>query len=628
MPDVQDIRQQIDSALATEQWPHAFHLLGDLWRAQPTAATAAFITTRAERLRDHWPMIRYRLALLRSFTLEPLLPMLRAAAFVSGIDLTLHLGDFNTYAQEILDPQSKLYVFKPDAVILAVQTRDLAPELWTWSQDHTDGEVISERINHTFANLITALRQQNDAHLVIHNLEQPAFASDGLLDAQAPRGQAATVQQINARLRQIVAQQRGVYLLDYDNLAARYGRMRWTDERKWLMARAPVTADAMPLLVDEWLRFLHPLSGRVCKALAVDLDNTLWGGVVGEDGSDGIKLGDEYPGAAFTAVQQAALDLRARGVLLTICSKNNPTDALAVLESHPQMLLRPQHFAAQRINWQDKARNLRELADELNLGLDAIAFLDDNPVERALVRAALPEVTVIDLPDDPMRYAATLRAQPVFERLTISAEDGERSRHYAEQRQRAALQQATTSLEEFYRSLAQEVEVLPASPATIARIAQLTQKTNQFNLTTRRYSEQQIAALAQDVRHRVYAARVRDRFGDHGLVGVAIIAQQPRSWLIDTFLLSCRVIGRTVETACLAFLIEQARAAGIDMLRGEFIATHKNAPAKEFFAAHGFTRVGGDEARTTWELPVSTAKLPCPEWIILKGTTASAATLV
>ena len=286
-----------------------------------------------------------------------------------------------------------------------------------------------------------------------------------------------------------------MYLLDYDAVMAQHGRVRWHDEGKWLMMRMPFAPDAMLPMVNEWLKFLHPLTGAICKVLVLDLDNTLWGGILGEDGLDGIKLGTEYPGAMYRSFQRAILDLYDRGILLAVCSKNNPQEAMAALEKHPGMLLRPEHFAAFRINWQDKATNLREIAAELSLGVDSMAFFDDNPVERELIRSEVPEVKVIAVPDHVQNYAQALRGCAYFERLTLSAEDQEKTKQYQEQRKRSELQQNTGSLEDFFRSLEQELVIAKVTGESIGRVAQLTQKTNQYNVTTRRYTEQQIADL-------------------------------------------------------------------------------------------------------------------------------------
>jgi len=616
---VLDRRKQADDFIAAGEASRAALALAELWREESGTGTAAFVVSRYEKLRDQLPLARYRLVILRSFTVEPAIPLLRASAFVNGIDLAVQLGDFNAYAQAILDPKSSLYGFAPDGVILAVRGEDLAPDLWQKFADF-DPDGVGEAVKgvcHNFEQWIRGFRERSQAALIVHNLEQPARPSAGLLDAQLESGQAAAIQRINQELRRIVSEHRGVYLLDYDGLVARHGRLRWRDQRKWLTARMPIAADQLVQLAREWLRFLVPLTGKIAKALVVDLDNTLWGGVIGEDGMQGIKLSAEYPGAAFQALQRVMLDLARRGILLAISSKNNLEDAMEALESHPGMLLRPKNFAAMRINWNDKAQNLREIAAELNIGVDSLAFLDDNPVEREQVRAALPEVTIIETPDDPVAYASALRECPAFERLTLSAEDQQRTSLYAAERDRSKAEQNFRTKEDFYRYLEQEAEISPVMPATLARISQLTQKTNQFNLTTRRYSEPQIAEMAAQPGCQVLSIRVRDRFGDHGLVGVAITRDQGDACEIDTLLLSCRVIGRTVETALLSYVSQAAAARGRQRLSGEFLPTKKNAPAKEFYPQHGFQLHTQNGEGSLWELDLKQHPVPFPEWIRL-----------
>jgi FkbH-like protein len=461
---------------------------------------------------------------------------------------------------------------------------------------------------------VRSFREHSAANLIIHNLEQPEIPSLGVLDAQSSSDQKAAFEQINRQMCDLAGKYRGVFVLDYDSLVARHGRIRWRDRRKWLTARMPIAADQLIHLAHEWLRFLVPLTGKTARVLVVDLDNTLWGGVIGEDGMQGIKLGAEYPGAAYQALQRAMLDLSRKGILLAVSSKNNRDDAMEVLENHPGMLLRPQHFAAMRISWDEKAQSLREIAAELNVGVDSLAFLDDNPVERESVRVSLPEVTVIELPDDPLEYADALRACPVFERLTLSTEDQQRTALYAAQRERSQVQESFSSKEDFFRFLQQRAEIGPVTPATLARISQLTQKTNQFNLTTRRYTEQQISDLAARPDTNVVSIRLQDRYGDHGLVGVAITRDQGADCEIDTFLLSCRVIGRTVETALLSQVAQNAVRRGRQRLLAWFLPTKKNAPAKGFCAQHGFELQSENAEGSLWVLDLKQRPIACPAW--------------
>ncbi len=603
-----DLRQQIDLAIASGEFPLAARLLAQAWEREPSAALAGFVSARYQRIAPHLPLTPHRWAFLRSFTVEPLLPLFKAAAYTRGIALETHVGEFNAYAQEILDPESALYRFAPDVAVLAVQTRDVAPDLW---RGESAGG--ADRVLERFAGWVDAFRAHSTAALIVHSLELPRTA--GLLDAQTPANSAEAIRAINRGLCELAAGHRGVYILDYDALVSRHGRDQWSDERKWLTVRLPVTSPNLPHLAAEWLRFLHPLTGKIAKCVAVDLDNTLWGGVIGEDGMAGLRLGAEYPGAAFQELQRALLDLTRRGILLAICSKNNPADAMEALSAHPGMILAPRHFAAMRIDWNEKAHNLREIARELNIGIESIAFLDDNPVERQHVREQAPGAIVLDLSEDPMRYAAAVRDCPWFERLTLSSEDRQRGDYYAAQRDRAALERTVTSKEDFFRSLEQVAEIAAVTPQTLARVAQLTQKTNQFNLTTRRYTETQLAALASDPAWRVWSLRVTDRYADNGLVAVALTRVEGGVCEIDTFLLSCRVIGRTVETALLAHLAADARRRGARTLHGWFLPTPKNAPALHFYRDHGFTEAPQIEGGTLWTLDLGAREIQTPEWI-------------
>jgi FkbH-like protein len=615
-----DLRREIDLAIAQGASAEARLRMDELWRLDPGLASAGFLLPRFEGLRRELNLQTYRLAILRSFTVEPLIPLLRTAAFAAGIDLELYVSEFNAHAQDLLDADSRLYSFAPDAVILATRTADVAPELWLDGARLTgeQAEAIPQRVTTQFRQWISAFRSRSKASVIVHGLEQPLAAASGILDRLSTHGQAAAIARLNDAIGTLTREFRGVYVLDYDSLVATHGRTSWHDERRWLTVRLPIAGSHLMDLVREWMRFVHPLTGKIAKALVVDLDNTLWGGIVGEDGFNGIRIGAEYPGAAFQHFQRALLDLHHRGILLAICSKNNPDDALEVIDRHPGMLVRREHFSAMRINWKDKAENLRELAAELNIGVDALAFVDDNPVERDLVRRRVPEVAVIDLPADPLRYVAALRACPIFERLALSTEDRQRADLYAAQQERADLERTVASREDFLRSLEQEAEVAPVTAATLARVAQLTQKTNQFNLTTRRYSEEEVDGMARRSGWTVLSIAVRDRYGDNGLVGVAITADADQVCEVDTFLLSCRVIARTVETALLSVIGDQARARGCRALRGVYIPTRKNAPCKDFYVSHGFTQVSTEGDSTVWELDLRDGRVvAAPEWIRL-----------
>ncbi len=605
-----EFRRDVDRAIAAGDASGAARMLASAWEREPGSALAGFVVSRYDRIAARLGLLQQRWAILRSFTVEPVVPLFKAGAYAGGIQLETHLGEFNAYAQEMLDPASALYGFQPDAAILAVQTRDVAPGLWR-------GESAADDVLSRFGDWIASFRKYSKAALIVHSLDVPEVPCAGILDAQREDNTAEAIHRINRGLRALAAQYRGVYILDYQALVARHGRERWGDARKWLSVRLPVASANLPHLAAEWLRFLHPLAGKVAKCVAVDLDHTLWGGVIGEDGMNGIRLGAEYPGAAFQELQRALLDLSRRGILLAVCSKNNPADAMEALSGHPGMLLQPRDFAAMRINWNEKARSLREIAAELNIGLDTIAFLDDNPVERQQVREQAPEAIVIHLPEDPMDYARTVRDCPWFERLALSDEDRQRGEYYAAQRERVELERSVTSKEDFYRGLDQVAEIAPVNAQTLARAAQLTQKTNQFNLTTKRYTEPQIAAMAACPNWRVWTLRVKDRYADNGLVGVAIVRVDGEVCEIDSFLMSCRVIGRTVETALLAHLAADAREQGAKLLQGWFLPTRKNAPAQEFYREHSFEEAEQTAEGVRWKFDLTRQTILPPEWVTI-----------
>jgi FkbH-like protein len=408
---------------------------------------------------------------------------------------------------------------------------------------------------------------------------------------------------------------------DYAGLVRARGAAEWTDPRMWALARAAVATAHQPALASHLMRTVSATLRTPAKCLVLDLDNTVWGGVIGDDGPTGIQLSDDFPGNAFKELQRAALGLMDRGILLAVSSKNNPEIVEETLRTHPEMVLRWDDFACVKANWRSKSENIRQIAKELNIGVDALVLFDDNPVERAEVRAALPSVGIVDVPTDPVRYAAALRDCELFDQPTLLAEDRERAAMYRSDRERRALSETAATPDEFLASLEMDAEVGVVNEQTLGRIAQLVGKTNQFNLTTRRHTQAQIAAMAADANHVVAWLRLRDRFGDQGLVVVGIVRCRNEVAEIDTFLMSCRVMNRRVEQAFMAYLVEHARALGCRRMEGEYIPTAKNSMVSGFYPALGFsersktanaTRYALDLDTGTVEWPAVIRRLPAP----------------
>jgi FkbH-like protein len=372
---------------------------------------------------------------------------------------------------------------------------------------------------------------------------------------------------------------------------------------------------ALEALAEHYCRLLRAFVGLRKKCIVLDLDNTLWGGILGEDGSDHLQLSDDGPGKAFHDMQRILLDYYETGTLLAICSKNDELLALSAIREHPGMLLRPNHFAAMRINWQSKADNLRQIAAELNLGLDSFVFLDDSELERAEVRRLVPAVTTPELPADPSDYPAFVAQLPYFDALSTTEDDRHRSQMYVEDRERRTLAQTSDSLEDFLLGLNIQVVVRRSDRQLVPRLAQLSQRTNQFNLTTRRYTESDLMALLENQNWRLYGVLASDRIGDSGISGAAFVQVDPAAATarLDTFLVSCRVLGRGIESAFLAGVCSNLQASGLATLLAEYLPSEKNGVAREFLPNHGFqfTELG-------WRRPLDNGQTGCPAWIQLK----------
>ena len=567
-----------------------------------------------------------RIALIGTGTLNTLGAHLRVACAQIGLHPVLYVGEFNQWVQELLSPQSALYAFAPELIILCVDPATLLPETLS-AVSLSDALAGAERgaaIAQIREALAAAVHNAPSAAVLLHTFALPDYAPLGILDIQREEGQRTRLEAVNSALRVMVREEfPRTLLFDQERIEARHGKGRIRDERMWYLASLPFSDSFLPVMAGEYLRFIRPLRGLTRKCLVLDLDNTLWGGVVGEDGLEGIKIGGtSAPGNAFADFQGTLLALSRRGILLALCSKNNPEDVWPVFETHPDMLLRRENFVASRINWQDKASNLRELAAELNLGLDSFVFLDDNPAERGLVRQSCPEVMTPDLPRDPALYTRLLLSLDIFETLSLTDEDLRRGELYREQQGRrefkagakASTTDASGDLTAYLAGLEMRVTLSSATPFTLPRIAQLLNKTNQFNLTTRRLSEAQVQAMASaPAEWGVYAVSVADRFGDSGLTGAAIVKKSTEVWEIDSFLLSCRVLGRGVEDALLVYLLKEARSAGVPHVRGLFLPTAKNSPAAGFYARQGFHQAGEDE--TVWELTLDGPAKEFPAWL-------------
>lgn len=539
-----------------------------------------------------------RVALTGSATTTQLAQILKLAARRVGIGLEIYESPYGQYEQEIIDRHSPLYEFAPDVLVLAVHERDLRlPQYSDSPEGDIEGEV------GRWAKLWETVGQHSNTRLIQYNFALPSEAPMGHLGARLPGSRYMMTQAVNARIGERA--RNAVSILDCERLSSLFGKLRWFDPRYWHLGKQAVALDALPLLARHMAAVIVADLGLTRKCLVLDLDNTLWGGVIAEDGLEGIKLGNGVDGEAFVAFQEYILKLKQKGVVLAVCSKNDEADAKEPFEKHPEMRLKLGDIAMFVANWQPKPDNLRAIARALDLGLDSLVFVDDNPIEREAVRQLLPEVDVISVPADPAYYARALSNYLLFETSSFTSEDTKRTSQYRGRAQIMELQASATNLSDFYRSLDMKAMVAPFDDFHLPRIAQLIGKTNQFNLTTRRHGMPHLQAFVKDPNCVHFYFRLRDRFADHGLVSLMIAMRRADTLEIDTWLMSCRVLGRTVEATMLQSLFERAQALGCTSVRGRYIPTAKNAMAKDVFAKFGFELVEESDGSSLWGLDLT-----------------------
>nr|WP_294549152.1 HAD-IIIC family phosphatase [uncultured Rhodopila sp.] len=539
---------------------------------------------------------KVRLAVLGSSTLAHLLPAIRVAGLRRGIWIDAYENDYGQYLQELSDSGSALHDFQPTAVLLALDAYHMTAGV-TAGMDAEAAEAALEEMKGRIAEAWRLARDAFRCPVMQQAILPVHLPLLGNNEHRLPGSRAWFLTRLNQAIR-AMAEPEGVDILAVDDRAARDGIGKWHDPALWHRSKQEVTPTAAPLYGDLAARWLAAKQGRSFKCLVMDLDNTLWGGVIGDDGLEGIALGQGSPlGEAYAAFQDYARELSRRGVILAVCSKNDEANALEPFEKHPDMVLKRGDIASFVANWQNKADNIRAIAQELNIGLDALCFIDDNPFERNLVRRELPMVAVPEVSDDPTGYPLALADGGYFEGLAVTGEDRERTSQYQGNKAREALKAAVTDLPSYLRGLEMQLISKPFDMIGLQRIVQLINKSNQFNLTTRRYTDGDVVAVMADPDAFGLQLRLTDRFGDNGIIAIVIGRLLPdKDLYIDTWLMSCRVLGRQVEPTTLNLIAQEALKLGAKRLVGEYIPTRKNGMVKDHYSRLGFTVMESDAA--------------------------------
>jgi FkbH-like protein len=566
------------------------------------------------------PLKPMKVAILSNFTCHSFANYLRPLFLQEGIWPEIYAADFNQYIYQLMNEQSELYQFRPDLVFCLLDEHVVTDELPTlWTVD--DVADVWRRKVRQLEELLTLFQQRSHSLFILNTIPLSAETHHEILDYKSKAKLSAEWRQFQIELLKLADLHKQVLTLDFELLQQQAPSAALYDPRLAYYASMTISEDLLAGLAREGAKIARSVAGLGKKCLVLDLDNTLWGGIIGDDGLTGIALGGDAPGKIFADLQKKIKHLNAQGVLLAINSKNERANVMEVLTQHPDMHLRPEHFVMICANWDPKPENLQAVASTLNIGVDSLVFLDDNPFERSLVQELMPSVTVPELAEDPSTYARTLLAGGFFNTVEVTAEDLNRTKSYREEAEREQFRSAVSKLDDYLQGLDIRVQLLLPLAMHLPRLAQLNVRTNQFNMTTRRYSEAEMEAMAAGENFLVRGFRSTDRFGDNGIVGSVIVEKvrgaEGEVWWIRNFLMSCRVFSRGIETAVLQHILRLAQEAQVQAVFAEYISSKKNVIVKDFYSRHGFTSCGEAEGVQIFRHDLQELGAT-PEWLQLQ----------
>lgn len=529
-----------------------------------------------------------RLALLGNSATQFLAKAVKGYGYAEGLNFEIFESDFDQLDQQILDSRSELYHSHPEYVVLYLSAEKLLDRFAASGLEtrvRFAAQVIDEIKN--WWNTIAGFSQAKIIHLNFVEINDGIF---GHFAAKTPSSFPFQIKKINLELMKLTQERKDVFLADVAALSNLAGYASTHDPRLYATAKVAFALDFLPTVAKAVADIIKAIRGNVKKCLILDLDNTVWGGVIGDDGMENIQIGELGMGHAFDGLQRWAKELKNRGIILAVCSKNNEDTAKRPFQEHRDMTLKLEDIAVFVANWDNKADNIKRIQATLNIGFDSMVFLDDSPFERNLVREHLPAVTVPELPEDPALYVAHLCTLNLFETASFSEEDVQRTRQYQTEAARNDFQKSFTSIDDYLNSLAMVSEVKAFDDFTLPRVAQLTQRSNQFNLRTIRYTEADVDCLRKSEDCITMSFQLEDKFGDHGLIGLIILKQlDAATAFVDTWIMSCRVLKRGMEEFIVNQMVRQARDRGVKRLVGEYIPTSKNSMVKDLYAQMGFT---------------------------------------
>lgn len=532
----------------------------------------------------------YRVAVLGNVSTQFISLCIKGNLKAEGINASVFDADYNQIEAQLIDNNSETYTHNPHVIVLYVATDKLYEEFM--DLDASLRSNFSEMYLNKITNYWDLINKNTNAKIIQTNFTEINDRAFGNYSSKIADSFTYQIRKLNFLLEDAMKDRKEVFPLDLLSIQIGLGQKEFYDTVLYYNAKMNVTMDAVPYISKNITDIIKSLRGSIKKAVILDLDNTLWGGVIGDDGLGGIEIGEYKRGPVFSDFQRWLKQLKDRGILLCVCSKNNEDTAKEPFTNHEDMILKLDDISMFVANWEDKASNIRMIQKSLNIGMDSIVFIDDNPFERNLVRSMIDDITVPELPEDPENYLAFLQSENLFETASYSVDDKDRTKQYQAEIKRKTLEQEFVSIDDYLINLEMVAEAKPFEPIRYSRIAQLTQRSNQFNLRTIRYTEADIEKIANDDGYITLYYTLKDKFGDHGLVSVVILKKESdKDVFVDTWLMSCRVLKRGMEEYIVNKLVKAAADAGFYTIHSEYIETPKNKMVKDIYKTMGFTEV-------------------------------------
>lgn len=560
-----------------------------------------------KQLLDNENFIEKNIAILGGSTTNDIKLILELFLLNQGIKPKFYESEYNQYYQDAMFPNPELEKFKPDIIYIHTTNRNINiyPNINN-SKEEVDKLLLNEY--NKFSNMWDRLKKVYNCPIIQNNFELPFYRLMGNKDASDYRGKVNFITKLNLKFYEYAENNSNFYINDINYVSASYGLEKWEDEFYWHMYKYALSVSAIPTLAFNISNIIKAIFGKNKKAFVLDLDNTLWGGIVGDDGVENIKIGPEVPsGQVFSEFQNYLKEQKNLGIILNVNSKNEKENAVAGL-NHPDGPLKPDDFIIIKANWEPKSKNIVEIANELNIGVDSLVFVDDNPAEREIVKQQVKGVAVPEI-DSPEHYINILDKSGFFEVTTISKDDLNKSEMYKENAKRNEMLNSYTNYDDYLKSLKMKATIRSFESIYMERIAQLTNKSNQFNLTTHRYTQAEIEEIAKNENYIKLYGKLEDTFGDNGVVTVVIGHKEEKILHIDLWLMSCRVLKRDMEFAMMDTLVKKAKEIGIEKVKGYYYPTAKNRMVKEFYSLHGFEKESEDaEGNTVWNLTLNNYK--------------------